>query len=73
MPIYEYRCNECEQEFERYVSGAGVAVECPACQSARVMRRLSVVSRLSLGASSSMPAAGMSGSGGCCGGGCGCH
>jgi putative FmdB family regulatory protein len=72
MPIYEYRCNECEREFERYVSGASVAVECPTCQSERVMRRLSVVSRLNLGASSSVPAGGMSG-GGCCGGGCGCH
>jgi putative FmdB family regulatory protein len=72
MPIYEYRCNECEREFERYVSGASVAVECPTCQSERVMRRLSVVNRLNLGASSSVPAGGMSG-GGCCGGGCGCH
>ena len=71
MPIYEYRCNECEREFERYVSAASAPVECPACQSARVMRRLSVVSRLNL--SSAVPAGGMSGGGGCCGGGCGCH
>ncbi len=71
MPIYEYRCNQCEREFERYVKGAQAAVRCPECQSERVTKRLSVVGMRS--AAGSVPAAGMSGGGGCCGGGCGCH
>jgi len=71
MPIYEYRCNQCEREFERYVQTAQVAVACPTCQSARVTRRLSVVGMLHPGGTAA--AAGMSGGGGCCGGGCGCR
>jgi len=72
MPIYEYRCNQCEREFERYVQTSQAAVECPACQSARVTRRLSVVGVRS--ASGTFAAPDMSGGGGCCGGGgCGCH
>ena len=71
MPIYEYWCNQCEREFERYVQTAQAAVECPACQSGRVTRRLSVLGALRLGGTG--PAVGASGSGGCCGGGCGCR
>ncbi len=40
MPIYEYRCNQCEREFEKYVQGVQTAVVCPACMSERVTRRL---------------------------------
>ena len=29
MPIYEYRCKQCEGEFEKYVAGASTAVACP--------------------------------------------
>ena len=71
MPIYEYRCNQCEREFERYVQTAQAVVACPTCQSARVTRRLSVLGALRLGGTAA--AMGMSGGGGCCGGGCGCH
>ena len=72
MPIYEYRCNQCEQEFERYVQTTQVAVACPTCRSARVTRRLSVVGMFRPSGTSAVP--GMSGGGGCCGGGgCGCH
>lgn len=71
MPIYEYRCNQCEREFEKYVQSAQAAVACPGCQSARVTRRLSVVGMRS--ASAPAPVAGMSGGGCCGGGGCGCH
>ena len=41
MPIYEYRCRECETRFERFVSGSA-RVECPECESRRVDRLLSV-------------------------------
>ncbi|HEV8530902.1 MAG TPA: zinc ribbon domain-containing protein [Methylomirabilota bacterium] len=70
MPIYEYRCNQCEGEFEKYVPSSATAVACPSCESARVTRRLSLLSvRTNAAAAGSAPMSG----GGCCGGGCGCH
>lgn len=41
MPIYEYRCRECESRFERFVSGES-RIACPECESRRVDRLLSV-------------------------------
>ena len=72
MPIYEYGCLACGAEFEKLVQ-APSAVACPACQSDRVSRRLSVVGVKVGTRASSGPAAPMGGGGGCCGGGCGCH
>ena len=71
MPIYEYRCNQCGREFEKYLQSAQAAVACPGCQSARVTRRLSLLGMRSAGGT--FASGGMSGGGGCCGGGCGCH
>lgn len=65
MPIYEYRCLQCEAEFEKLV-GPGVTVACPSCTGSQVMRRLSLFR------AAAAPAASAAG-GGCCGGGCGCH
>jgi putative FmdB family regulatory protein len=70
MPIYEYRCRECDGEFEKYVPTTGTAVACPSCQSDRVMRKLSVFGLKSDGGAVASMA---SGGGSCCGGGCGCH
>jgi putative FmdB family regulatory protein len=71
MPIYEYRCKECEGEFEKYVAGSSTAVACPSCASEQVMRKLSVFGLKTVGA---LQSPGMSsGGGGCCGGGCACH
>jgi putative FmdB family regulatory protein len=70
MPIYEYRCTHCEKEFETYVAGPATAVACPACASPKVMRKLSVFGLRAAG--SVTPSAPMA-TGGCCGGGCGCH
>jgi putative FmdB family regulatory protein len=67
MPIYEYRCTSCDGRFERYVRAFGEAVQCPSCQSASVERLLSTFALAS--PAGAVPAAG---SGGCCGGGCGC-
>ena len=71
MPIYEYRCADCDRHFERYVTTTVGAASCPSCGSASVKRMLSLFSMKSEGGpvASSMPAGG----GGCCGGGCGCH
>jgi len=73
MPIYEYRCKQCEAEFEKYVPGATTTVACPTCASEQVMRKLSVFGLKTVGALSSGTPSGMSGGGGCCGGGCACH
>lgn len=56
MPLYEYRCRECGERFERLVrpapaaasSGAdrsSPAIVCPACVSAEVERLLSAFAR----------------------------
>jgi putative FmdB family regulatory protein len=41
MPIFEYRCGACGQEFERLVR-TGDTPECPACQSHNLERLLSL-------------------------------
>jgi putative FmdB family regulatory protein len=72
MPIYEYRCRGCAQDFEKYVHGPSTQVACPSCQSGDITRKLSVFGMKSDGGFLPSPAA--SGGGGCCGGGgCGCH
>lgn len=63
MPIYEYHCLGCGEEFEKLVFGQA-AVACPACASAEVARDMSVFGFRS---GSTFVA-----SGGGCGSGCGC-
>jgi putative FmdB family regulatory protein len=41
MPILEYVCKECAQQFETIVQGAREPV-CPTCKSTRLERQLSV-------------------------------
>jgi putative FmdB family regulatory protein len=42
MPIYEYRCGACEEQFEEYLaSSTAPAPACPACGSKKVERRWS--------------------------------
>jgi putative FmdB family regulatory protein len=70
MPIYEFRCEECEKPFEKLVRTFREEVACPGCGSASVERLLSTFA-MSGGGSSSGPSAPLGG--GCCGrGGCGC-
>ena len=40
MPIYEYRCRDCEHEFEQLVLHNGTP-HCPTCQSEKLERLLS--------------------------------
>ncbi len=44
MPIYEYLCKGCGNEFESLVKNASAKVECPKCSGAKVERKLSVFS-----------------------------
>ena len=69
MPIYEYRCEACGKDFERFVPTGATAVACPGCESGHVKRTLSIVA---FKTSSGFVPSTMSG-GGCCGGGCACH
>jgi putative FmdB family regulatory protein len=57
MPIYEFRCQECGNEFEKFVisySQAG-SVKCPKCGSDKVVKK---VSACAVGGSSGTTSAG---------------
>ena len=41
MPIYEYTCKKCSDEFEKLVN-SGDKVSCSSCGSTQVSRRLSL-------------------------------
>ena len=44
MPIYEYRCEECGNRFEKFVRSMStkVQVECPKCHSADCKKSISL-------------------------------
>jgi len=70
MPIYEFHCAKCGQDFETLVMRSDEKITCPKCQSKRVNRMLSGFAHKSEGKM-------VSSSGGCasCGGGscASCH
>ncbi len=72
MPIYEYHCPSCGKDFETLVRG-DTMVSCPACESARVERRMSVTARPGGGPAADFSRLGPPSGGGCGSGGCGCH
>jgi len=41
VPIYEYRCQRCDADFERLVRSPNERVKCPECAGRRVRRKLS--------------------------------
>jgi len=45
MPLYEFRCTQCEHVFEvmQRFSEAGTIPQCPYCQSAETQKKLSTV------------------------------
>jgi putative FmdB family regulatory protein len=82
MPIYEYRCSDCERSVEVLVrAGHDEDAECPACRGAHLTRQMSVFSARGGDSGASAAAAraitsngaGRLPGGGCCGGACGCH
>lgn len=45
MPIFEYRCNRCDNEFEKLVFLSDSAdIECPSCNSSSVEKKVSAAS-----------------------------
>ena len=45
MPIYEYKCNKCENEFEKLVfAGEDKNIFCPECTSRDIYKKMSVSS-----------------------------
>jgi putative FmdB family regulatory protein len=58
VPIYEYRCDACEEHFERlFLSLKQIPVEiiCPACQSTHVQRVMSAPALRKIGEGGSTP------------------
>jgi putative FmdB family regulatory protein len=70
MPLYEFRCADCGQIFDRLQSFGSEAPACTACGSADVNRLISLIGGLVSSGSSAAP---RSSGGGCgCGGACAC-
>lgn len=44
MPIYEYRCEECGERFDKFVRSAATPIEvvCPKCQSVKCRKSISL-------------------------------
>ena len=41
MPMFEYRCLDCGEEFEELVRSVDEQVECEACDSENIQRKMS--------------------------------
>jgi putative FmdB family regulatory protein len=75
MPLYEYRCTNCESRFEmlRPMSQADGPAPCPHCAETAGRRLISVfaaISRDASGGSRMVASSGASGCGSCAGGHC---
>jgi len=64
MPLFEYKCRDCGETFEKIVATSAARVECKHCASPRVEKLLSV---FAVGGSSRPQAALESGPCGACG------
>lgn len=59
MPIYEYQCHDCQQEFEKLVRASDAAPQCPQCGGTSLHKKLSTFAAVTGGVSSgaNLPAA----------------
>ncbi|RPI79992.1 MAG: zinc ribbon domain-containing protein [Desulfobacteraceae bacterium] len=76
MPIYEFTCTKCKNQFEYLVFGNDKDIACPDCQSKKVKRLMSACRHKSGGRGGDYAPAASSGGGcaGCGGGSCStCH
>ncbi len=64
MPLYEYHCQSCNQDFEKMVrmSEADKLPECPHCKSGTTHKKISVFATRGVNSSLSTSAAGGGGS-----------
>jgi putative FmdB family regulatory protein len=76
MPIYEYVCDDCGEQYERIVMNKSTKVTCPKCESGKKTMQLSVFAAPANGSKDSNRSGGSSGGAapmGGCGSSCGCH
>ncbi len=85
MPIYEYRCINCDCSFEAFVRPGDGGAQCPDCHGSKLTREMSTFAArgsngdgvaavaAAIANSGASSGGGFTGGGGCCGGGCGCH
>ena len=41
MPIFEFHCRDCQDDFEKIVLGSDAKIKCPRCESSKVRKKLS--------------------------------
>ena len=63
MPMYEYKCFECDNKFEELVLNQSQTINCPECKSEKVEKQLSTFAA-SVSSGGSTPPCG-DGGGGC--------
>jgi putative FmdB family regulatory protein len=79
MPIYEFKCEDCNEEFEALVFRSDETVPCPGCKGEHIKRLMSACAYKTGGASDaagsySAPSGGSSGCAGCSSSNCStCH
>ena len=44
MPIFEFHCRKCDNDFEKIVFNQNGKVQCPACNSSKVEKKVSAFS-----------------------------
>ncbi len=57
MPLYEYTCRKCQQDFELLIRGEETP-ECPECGSRKLERHLSVAAAHTASGSNPLPVCG---------------
>lgn len=73
MPLYEYRCPDCQGRFEviQHLGASAAETVCPTCGAQHVERQLSTFAMAGGGSSASSSAAAAQSFAGCGGGQCG--
>lgn len=69
MPLYAFRCNDCDKEFETLVR-SGETPECPHCGGATLSRQLSLIAKPASGEDAAPASCAAMNGGAPCGAGC---